>query len=189
MKVPSRLLTAAAGAAASVLAAASAHALVVHFDPFAFNFTVADPTGPVVDTTFGGPADVFPLNIPGSVYTSTFVNYVEFGLDGETLTFNAGTSQQFSEKASLVLWDVSSLGTFFNGKTELNIYDVSFPGLSGTTTVTWTNPATGGTQVGSVTVLPNPSVPEPASWALMLVGVGALGAVLRGRRRQSFAAV
>jgi hypothetical protein len=178
----------AAGAVASILAATSANALVVHFDPPAFDFTVLDPTGPVLDTTSGGPADVVPLNIPGSVFTDTFVNFIEFGLDGETLTFNAGTSKQFSEKASAVLWDVTSLGTFSNGMTELDIYNVTFPDLTGTTTLTFTNTTTGVTETGTVTVLPNPGVPEPASWALMLVGVGALGAVLRGRRRQSLAA-
>lgn len=184
MRNSSRLL-AVAGAAASVFAAASAHALVVHFDPPTFDFTVADPSDNVIDNVFGGPADVVPLNVPGSVYTDTFVNYVQFGLDGKTLTFDAGTSKQFSEVASIKLWDVVPVTTFMNGGKEFNIYDVTFPGLTGTTTVTFTGP--GGVTVGTVTVLPNPAVPEPASWTLMLVGVGALGAMLRGRRRQSLA--
>ncbi|MBV8593432.1 MAG: PEPxxWA-CTERM sorting domain-containing protein [Caulobacteraceae bacterium] len=34
----------------------------------------------------------------------------------------------------------------------------------------------------------SPTVPEPASWALMLVGVGGLGAALRGSRRKAIAA-
>jgi PEP-CTERM motif len=35
---------------------------------------------------------------------------------------------------------------------------------------------------GAVTVASKPGVPEPASWALMLLGFGGLGAVLRHRR-------
>ena len=37
--------------------------------------------------------------------------------------------------------------------------------------------------VNNVVVGPNAPVPEPASWALMLVGFGGLGAALRSRRR------
>jgi hypothetical protein len=45
-------------------------------------------------------------------------------------------------------------------------------------------------QTGNVAAtLTHASVPEPASWAMMLVGFGGLGAVLRSkRRRQGFAA-
>jgi hypothetical protein len=32
-------------------------------------------------------------------------------------------------------------------------------------------------------------VPEPASWAMMLVGFGAIGAAIRGRRRGAVAAI
>ena len=42
----------------------------------------------------------------------------------------------------------------------------------------------------TVTIPPNPTAPapEPASWALMLVGFGGLGATMRGRRRSTLAA-
>lgn len=53
---------------------------------------------------------------------------------------------------------------------------------SGPTTLTFTSLDVGtpyGPVVGNVVVA---SVPEPASWALMLLGVGAMGATLRARR-------
>ena len=37
--------------------------------------------------------------------------------------------------------------------------------------------------VGGQIVVPTGGVPEPATWAMMLVGFGGLGAVLRTRRR------
>jgi hypothetical protein len=44
-----------------------------------------------------------------------------------------------------------------------------------------------GTGVGGVTVNV-PSVPEPATWAVMLVGFGAIGASMRSRRKAAVAA-
>jgi PEP-CTERM motif len=171
----------AAGAAASVLGAASAHALVVHFDPPLFDFFVHDPS---VGSLFvpEDTVEVHPLNIPGSFgYIVGGVTFVGFGEDGETLTFGAGTSSQFQLVSATPLWDVTVLA-----KNEPQGYEVSFPTLvtDPHQTVVFTNPANGQTVDVNVSL----GVPEPAGWALMLIGFGALGAALRGRRRSLAAA-
>lgn len=171
----------AAGAVASVLGAASAHALVVHFDPAPFNFFVHDPS---VGSLFApdDTVEVHPLNVPGSFgYVVGGVTWVGFGQDGETLTFGGGTSSQFQLVSAVPLWDVTVLA-----KNEPQGYEVSFPTLvtDPNQTVLFTNPANGDT----VDVTVSLGVPEPASWALMLIGFGALGAAIRGRRRSLAAA-
>lgn len=183
----SRALVAACAAAASSLVAVSAHALVVHFDPtggYAFNFDVQDPA---YGTGVGSPVDVL-VNVWGPAFTTDpgVVTDVGFGSNGETLTFNPGQSNAFTETASERLWDVTFEYTIPDPTGgSLNVYEVTFPGLTAgsTTTVTFTN-AAGDTEQGTLTV----GVPEPATWALMLVGFGALGAAIRGRRRSPVAA-
>jgi hypothetical protein len=58
--------------------------------------------------------------------------------------------------------------------------------------IDWTTSSTNDTHVGSLYSAPVPfsgnSVPEPASWALMILGFGGVGAVLRSRRQARGAA-
>jgi hypothetical protein len=91
------------------------------------------------------------------------------------------------------VFDVTSVTTLdfsqADGQTSIGLYvlgSASSPGLSAApTSVTITSNETGGSAYsasGSISTPPS-GIPEPASWTLMLVGCGALGAVLRSRRK------
>jgi len=51
-----------------------------------------------------------------------------------------------------------------------------------TVTLAGTSPVSAGAISGNVTIT-NAAVPEPATWAMMILGFGAVGMVLRRRRR------
>ena len=66
-------------------------------------------------------------------------------------------------------------------KWQLGSFDFVAQGPSSTITLTSTNPGNGGVFFDAVGV--SGAVPEPATWAMMLIGLGGLGAVLRRNRQ------
>jgi hypothetical protein len=76
---------------------------------------------------------------------------------------------------------------------EVNIYNVAaYPSCSGTDCLS--TPNGGGSlynpgDAGVLTITPVPGAPEPASWAIMLLGVGMLGATMRTARRNTIASL
>lgn len=99
--------------------------------------------------------------------------------DGVTLlstsTFYAGAGVQAS----------GFYGTYW---TDPNYSKLAFAVGPGSYTFTVTGNVAGGPASFAVRLDSNTGVPEPATWALMLVGFGGLGAGLRRARRQSAAA-
>lgn len=61
--------------------------------------------------------------------------------------------------------------------------------LAGTYTFAFAgnNPVIGGSATGNVTI--TPAVPEPGTWAMMLLGFGAIGLSVRSRRRPALAQI
>ena len=167
----------AAVAATSIMTAASAHALVVHFDPASFNFYVNEPSYGY-SNGLNGPAEIYPVS--GTGYVVDGVQFVEFGTNGETLTFGADTTGQYQLVAPEKLWTVTDLYTIPSLNSDLDKVDFNTKLLSTPQTLNFTNPATG--QIVVVTVSLSSAVPEPATWALMLIGFGGLGAAIRVRR-------
>lgn len=65
-------------------------------------------------------------------------------------------------------------------------FALGFSGITGTSTV-WTANSVGTFASDSSNVGGGGGVPEPASWAMMIVGFGGVGALMRRRRETAFA--
>jgi hypothetical protein len=105
---------------------------------------------------------------------------------GEILTLSPSSTFQ---KIALGFSIVPGMSFVPNELTFSNSYDAPYGALSGTTNATGTVIDVANVSIESVDPLSHPgAVPEPATWAMMLVGVAGVGASLRGRRsRRAFA--
>lgn len=102
----------------------------------------------------------FPLGVTAGTYSQSFDLLSATPYNPAFVTANGGTNA--SAEAAL-------LAGLAAGKTYLNLHTNTSPG-------------------GEIRGFLNLAVPEPTQWALMLVGFGALGAVLRRRRALARAA-
>lgn len=118
--------------------------------------------------------DVFDFFLPSGLVTSsgisthqsqTIANLVFTGI---SFNGNAGVTGTFAGNA---VAGVSTLPVLLNGPQHLVV------NVAGGDQASW---------AGTATFSPA-AVPEPASWALMIVGFGGLGAVLRMNRRRTIA--
>ncbi|HET9161037.1 MAG TPA: FxDxF family PEP-CTERM protein [Caulobacteraceae bacterium] len=174
-----KYLVAAAAAAAMIGAASAASADTYSFSITEFGsletggFNHSAPAGPIDDSA------QFFLNTAGSL-SSTVNTILLLGVANVTFT--------------KVYLDVDDLAHQFDITTGADGVDTaSFHGLDGfpvasglhTIHVIGNISGDGGTYQGSVNVLT--AVPEPATWAMMILGMGMVGFGLRMRRRTASA--
>ena len=195
-----KLVYTLAGAAA--LASASiANAAVMVNSGSVVNLNNPDPsaTNPVSSVqTVGDTTTInFGLNpittTAGNVFNSAFtisdtasgIYSVNVGTSSDGVTFTSGTLTDMltSTVYNLVVTDAGlglRLGPPFTGTVSLAPGDYTLA-VNGTATG-------GGSFAGTVTILAA-AVPEPATWAMMLLGFGAIGLSMRKRRRPVLAQV
>jgi hypothetical protein len=144
----------------------------------AWGFTTApDGTQTAFLQSYGGGNGSITLDVTGltpGTYTANFYTEARPGYDPVDV---------------LVTWDGATVETFVNSDSFAWQGGPSFPFLVGTTSgqiefQTAFVPLTGDNDVGidDVTFTRIGGVPEPVAWALMLVGVGGVGAMLRRSR-------
>ena len=114
------------------------------------------------------------LSLGGALSNGTFI--IDFGADRFNGTFDGGSTPTGTPGISNTAWLFTILGG--TGR---------FDGASGTFNGTGVSDATTRPTRVSIDFIGNinaPAVPEPESWALMLLGFGAIGmTVRRGRKR------
>jgi hypothetical protein len=117
-----------------------------------------------------------------------------FGTFNFTMPFESGEIFQFDVGAVCYVYLLHAAGTCdlahtskFQGIT--GVFDASGAAVANYTLTTASGlDAVNGYPGGSGPLLPPPGVPEPSTWSILLLGLGALGAALRGGRRRPQAA-
>jgi PEP-CTERM motif len=196
-----KLTTFAATAAAAAIAATAAGATTIDFATFT-SPTAVSSIGPVSFVLYGGAASGSPLVSNDWDHSHTELNNSPTGnhptSEGIKITFaggannvsftydNYGRNPAFERAFSGATFTDQSIGT--PPGCNFSFCTITVAGADITTLYIDNGGVSTGWEFGVGQISYTSAVPEPASWALMLIGVGALGGALRAGRRKVAAA-
>ena len=164
----------------SVVLAAAVAAAMLSVAPAALAATTLTLTPPAADGSLSGTfgdtgvaagdfSDTFtfalPTGIAGATVTTNFVSNLLNNIDFQSVTFNG---QSFT---------LSPTGQVENG------YILSLPVAAGQQTLVVNGRSGGNGSYSGTLSFAMGGVPEPASWAMMIIGFGGIGALMRRKSR------
>jgi len=143
----------------------------------------------VFDFTFTSGADSGTMDLTATLQGSAYaVTSITGSIDGSTITglSSYGTADQLVFAAQPYV-DYGGIGFSASNGNDYNLFsrlsDSSFTYYLCSSNI---NPSCGGADgaVATMSASGGTSVPEPATWAMMLIGMAGLGGAMRSRRRQ-----
>src|SRR5437899_133978 len=142
-------------------------------------------TSPAADGSFTGTFTDTGLGLGG--FSESFTFQMPTGIAGATISTNFTTDQSNNIDFSSAAFNGHALNLTPNGQVEFGSL-VGVPVTSGTQTLVVNGSSGGNGSFSGTLSFERIVVPEPAAWAMMIVGFGGIGAGIRRKRRTAMGA-